>query len=114
MAVRWPPPARGECMRSGAERLVGSYLQYFSLFAWCHRLLWTAKRSPPACFHLYKDQILPIFGHQINFAMEAAKIMLQYTISLMFQSVRRESFTHPAQALACRFYFLVRNNMVLY
>jgi hypothetical protein len=40
--------------------------------------------------------------------------MLQYTISLVFQSVRREALACSAQALACRFYFLVRNNIVLY
>ena len=46
--------------------------------------------------------------------MPAAKIMLQETISLVFQSLRCEALTCSPQALACRFYFLVRNITVLY
>jgi hypothetical protein len=46
--------------------------------------------------------------------MSAAKIMLQDTVSLVFQSLRREAFTRSTQALARRFYFLVRTNTVLY
>jgi hypothetical protein len=94
--------------------IVGSYLQQLSLFSQRHCLLWTAKRSSPARFHFYEDQVLPIFGHQVNLAMPAAKIMLQDTISLVFQSLRCEALTCSPQALACRFYFLVRNITVLY
>jgi hypothetical protein len=46
--------------------------------------------------------------------MQTAKIMLQDTVSLVFQSLRCEALTCSPQALACRFYFLVRNITVLY
>jgi len=94
--------------------IVGSYLQEFLLFAQRHCLLWTAKRSSPARFHFYEDQVLPIFGHQVNLAMAAAKIILQDTVSLVFQSLRCEALSRSTQALACRFYYLVRNITVLY
>src|ERR1700686_2189647 len=88
------------------EIKAGNIAQFLS-FACSYGLFRQAIRGPTASFHFNKHKVLRFFGNQINFAVAATIVLLQYTISAPGQCLSRQPFAGAAQPLSCGLFLVL-------
>lgn len=76
-------------------------LHDFALFAQIHRLLGQAVSSATTGFDLHEDQVLCMFGYQVDLAVAATEIAFQDSIPQAEQFFSGQAFSQATEALTC-------------